>query len=279
MPIKSYRPTTFGRRGASVDAFTDVTKKSPEKSLLTSKKRISGRNSQGKITVRHRGGGAKRMIRMVDFMRDRYDIPAKVAAIEYDPARGGRLALLNYKDGVKSYILAPADVRPGDEVLSSKEKIESKVGNRMPLKHIPIGLMIHDIELYAGSGGKMVRGAGNAAQLMAIEGDMAQLKLPSGEYRMVSKECAATIGTVSNPDHRLIRLGKAGRMRHRGFRPRVRGKVMNPVDHPHGGGEGKHPIGMKHPKTPWGKPALGVKTRKSKKQSSKFIVKRRKGKN
>jgi large subunit ribosomal protein L2 len=276
MPIKSYRPTTFGRRGASVDSFEDVTKKAPEKSLLVHKKRIDGRNSQGKITVRHRGGGAKRMVRVVDFMRDRYDIPAKVAAIEYDPGRGGRLALLTFVDGVKRYILAPANLKVGETVLSSKNKIESKNGNRMPLKHIPIGLVVHDIELYAGSGGKMVRGAGNAAQLMAIEGDMAQLKLPSGEYRMVSKECSATLGTVSNPDHWLVRLGKAGRMRHKGFRPRVRGKVMNPVDHPHGGGEGKNPIGHKNPKTPWGKPALGVKTRKHKKQSSKFIVKRRK---
>ncbi len=276
MPIKSYRPITFGRRGASVDAFDDVTKKAPEKSLLAPKIRISGRNSQGKITVRHRGGGAKRMVRVVDFMRNRYDIPAKVAAIEYDPGRGGRLALLTYVDGVKSYILAPANVKVGEVLLSSQNKIESKTGNRMPLKHVPIGLMVHDIELYKGSGGKMVRGAGNGAQLMAIEGEMAQLKLPSGEYRLVSKECAATIGVVSNPDHWLVRLGKAGRMRHKGFRPRVRGKVMNPVDHPHGGGEGKNSIGHKHPKTPWGKPALGVKTRKRKKQSSKFIVKRRK---
>ncbi len=276
MPIKSYRPTTFGRRGASVDAFEDVTKKAPEKSLLTHKKRIDGRNSQGKITVRHRGGGAKRMIRLVDFMRTRYDIPAKVAAIEYDPGRGGRLALLTYVDGVKSYILAPANLKVGETVMSSQNKIENKNGNRMPLKHVPVGLMVHDVELYKGSGGKMVRGAGNGAQVMALEGDMAQLKLPSGEYRMVSQECAATIGTVSNPDHWLVRLGKAGRMRHKGFRPRVRGKVMNPVDHPHGGGEGKNPIGHKHPKTPWGKPALGVKTRKHKKQSSKFIVKRRK---
>ncbi len=276
MPIKSYRPITFGRRGASVDSFEDVTKKAPEKSLLVHKKRIDGRNSQGKITVRHRGGGAKRMVRVVDFMRNRYDIPAKVAAIEYDPGRGGRLALLTYLDGVKSYILAPANLKVGETVVSSQNKIESKNGNRMPLKHVPIGLMVHDIELYVGSGGKMVRGAGNAAQLMAIEGDMAQIKLPSGEYRMVSKECAATLGTVSNPDHWLVRLGKAGRMRHKGFRPRVRGKVMNPVDHPHGGGEGKNAIGLKHPKTPWGKPALGVKTRKHKKQSSKFIVKRRK---
>ncbi len=276
MPIKSFRPITFGRRGASVDSFEDVTKKTPEKSLLKPKTRISGRNSQGKITVRHRGGGAKRMVRVVDFMRNRYDIPAKVAAIEYDPGRGGRLALLTYVDGVKSYILAPANLKVGETIMSSQSKIENKIGNRMPLKHVPVGLMVHDVELYKGSGGKMVRGAGNGAQVMALEGDMAQLKLPSGEYRMVSQECAATIGIVSNPDHWLVRLGKAGRMRHKGFRPRVRGKVMNPVDHPHGGGEGKNPIGHKHPKTPWGKPALGVKTRKHKKQSSKFIVKRRK---
>ncbi len=276
MPIKSFRPITFGRRGASVDSFEDVTKKAPEKSLLMPKTRISGRNSQGKITVRHRGGGAKRMVRVVDFMRNRYDIPAKVTAIEYDPGRGGRLALLTYLDGVKSYILAPANLKVGETVMSSQNKIENKNGNRMPLKHVPVGLMVHDVELYKGSGGKMVRGAGNGAQVMALEGDMAQLKLPSGEYRMVSQECAATIGIVSNPDHWLVRLGKAGRMRHKGFRPRVRGKVMNPVDHPHGGGEGKNPIGHKHPKTPWGKPALGVKTRKHKKQSSKFIVKRRK---
>jgi large subunit ribosomal protein L2 len=276
MPIKSYNPTTFGRRGASVNAGAELTKKAPEKSLLAPKIRISGRNSQGKITVRHRGGGAKRMIRVVDFMRDKYDIPARVSAIEYDPGRGGRLALLNYRDGEKRYILAPANLKVGEDVLSSKGKIENKIGNRMPLREIPVGLMIHDIELYAGSGGKMVRGAGGGAQLMAIEGDLAQLKLPSGEYRNVSKECAATIGMVSNPDHWLVRLGKAGRMRHKGFRPRVRGKVMNPVDHPHGGGEGKNPIGHTHPKTPWGKPALGVKTRKRKKPSSIFIVKRRK---
>jgi large subunit ribosomal protein L2 len=276
MPIKSYRPITFGRRGASVDAFEDVTKKTPEKSLLVPKTRISGRNSQGKITVRHRGGGAKRMVRVVDFMRDKYDIPATVAAIEYDPGRGGRLALLHYKDGEKRYMLAPQDVRIGDTILSSRSKIESKPGNRMPIRHIPIGLMVHDIEIYAGSGGKMVRGAGNAAQLMAVENDMAQLKLPSGEYRLVPADCSATVGAVSNPDRWLVRLGKAGRMRHKGIRPRVRGKVMNPVDHRHGGGEGKHPIGLKRPVTPWGKPALGVKTRKRKKASDTFIVKRRK---
>lgn len=275
MPIKHYNPTTAGRRLTTVDTFADVTKFTPEKSLLVSKKRISGRNNQGKITVRHRGGGAKRMIRVVDFLRDKYGIPATVAAIEYDPGRGGRLALLHYKDGEKRYMLAPHDVRPGDVVLSSLDKIESKAGNRMPLKHIPVGLMVHAIELSPGTGGKMVRGAGAAAQLMAIEGDTAQLKLPSGEYRLVSKECSATVGQVSNPDKWLVRVGKAGRKRHMGFRPTVRGKVMNPVDHPHGGGEGKNPIGLKHPKTKWGKPALGVKTRKRKKFSNKFIVKRR----
>ncbi len=275
MPIKSYKPTTFGRRGASVDAFEDIDKKTPEKSLLLSKIRISGRNSQGKITVRHRGGGAKRFIRVVDFKRDKYNVPARVAGIEYDPNRNARIALLHYKDGEKRYIVAPLNVKTGDELLSSMDKIEAKNGNRMPLAHIPVGLMVHDVELVPGGGGKMVRGAGSGAQVMAIEGDTAQLKLPSGEYRMVSKKCSATVGMASNPDAWLVRLGKAGRMRHLGFRPRVRGKVMNPVDHPHGGGEGKQPIGLKHPKTPWGKPALGVKTRNPKKQTSRFIVKRR----
>jgi large subunit ribosomal protein L2 len=276
MPIKSYNPTTFGRRGASVDSFEDITKTTPEKSLLVIKKRSGGRNAQGKITVRHRGGGAKRMIRMVDSKRDKYDVTAKVASIEYDPNRGARIALLNYKDGEKRYIVAPHNVKVGYEVVSSQNKIESKAGNRMPLMHIPIGLFIHDVEIFPGKGGQMVRGAGASAQLMAVEGDLAQVRLPSGEIRNVPKECAATVGTVSNPDAWLVRLGKAGRMRHLGIRPRVRGKVMNPVDHPHGGGEGKQPIGLKYPKTPWGKHALGVKTRKAKKASGKFIVKRRK---
>lgn len=275
MPIKHYNPTTSGRRGASVDTFEDITKTTPEKSLLMVKKRTGGRNAQGKITVRHRGGGAKRMIRMVDFKRDKYDVPARVAAIEYDPNRNARIALLQYKDGEKRYIVAAQDMKIDDTIVSSLSKIDASIGNRMPLIHIPVGLAIHDVELFPGAGGKIGRGAGNGVQLMAVEGDMAHLRLPSGEARMVPARCSATIGTVSNPDAWLVRYGKAGRMRHAGIRPRVRGKVMNPVDHPHGGGEGKQPIGLKYPKTPWGKHALGVKTRKPKKSSSKFILKRR----
>ena len=276
MPIKSFKPTTFGRRGASVDSYADITKTTPEKSLLVPKIRISGRNSQGKITVRHRGGGHKRMIRVVDFKRDKYDVPATVAAIEYDPNRNARIALLHYKDGEKRYIVAADKMKVGDVILSSLKKIEAANGNRMPLMYVPIGLTVHDIELAPRGGGKMARAAGNGTQLMAVEGDLATLRLPSGEMRMVSKHCSATIGVASNPDSWLVRLGKAGRMRHLGIRPRVRGKVMNPVDHPHGGGEGKQPIGLKYPKTPWGKHALGVKTRKPKKASWRLIVKRRK---
>lgn len=276
MPIKIYRPVTKGRRISSVDAFTDITKWEPEKSLITPKKRASGRNNQGKITVRHRGGGAARYVRTVDFKQDKYDIPAKVAAIEYDPGRGARIALLNYKDGEKRYIVAPQGLGVGDEIISSRQLVEIKPGNRMPLEKIPVGVQVHNIELTPGSGGMVARGAGLGAAFMALEGEYAQLKLPSGEVRMFHKNCLATVGSVSNPDHRLVRWGKAGRTRHRGRRPEVRGKVMNPVDHPHGGGEGKHPIGLKHPKTKWGKPALGVKTRDRKKTSWKLIVKRRK---
>ena len=279
MPIKLYKPTTPGRRKASVDTRSDVTKKTPEKALVVGKKRTGGRNMQGKITVRHRGGGAKRAYRMVDFKQDKYDIPAKVAAIEYDPNRGARLALLHYRDGEKRYIVSCTEAQVGDIIHSSQKKIEAKSGNRMPLEFIPVGLAIYSIELTPGRGAQMVRGAGATAQLMAIEGDKAQLKLPSGEIRLVSKKCSATIGQASNPDLRRVRLGKAGRKRHLGFRPSVRGKAMNPVDHPHGGGEGKNPIGLKHPKTPWGKPALGVKTRRKKKASTKLILKpRKKGK-
>jgi large subunit ribosomal protein L2 len=276
MPIKIYRPVTKGRRISSVDAFTDITKFEPEKSLVYAKKRASGRNAQGKITVRHRGGGAHRYVRIVDFKQDKYDIPAKVAALEYDPGRGSRIALLFYKDGEKRYIIAPTGLAVGDEVISSRNLVEIKPGNRMPLSQIPVGVAVHNIELTPGTGGMVARGAGLGAQYMALEGDFAQLKLPSGEVRRFSKNCLATVGMVGNPDHRLIRWGKAGRTRHRGFKPEVRGKVMNPVDHPHGGGEGKHPIGLKHPKTLWGKPALGVKTRDKKKSSWKLIVKRRK---
>jgi len=276
MPIKVYKPTSAGRRHSSVDAFADITKNEPEKSLVIAKTRASGRNNQGKITVRHRGGGAARFIRIVDFKRAKYDIPAKVAAIEYDPARGARLALLNYVDGAKAYMVAPKDLKVGDMVVSSKDLVEVKPGNRMPLSVIPVGVEVHSIEMFPGNGGMFARGAGNAAQYMAQEGEFAQLKLPSGEVRMFSKDCMATVGAVGNSDHRLVRWGKAGRTRHRGRRPQVRGKVMNPVDHPHGGGEGRNSIGLKHPKTPWGKPALGVKTRNKKKASWKFIVKRRK---
>jgi large subunit ribosomal protein L2 len=276
MPIKIYRPVTKGRRISSVDAFLDITTNEPEKTLITSKTRISGRNNQGKMTVRHRGGGAKRFIRIVDFKLDKFDIAAKVAALEYDPNRSANIALLHYKDGEKRYVIAPHGMEVGEEIMSSKNLIEIKPGNRMPLSQIPVGVTVHNIELVPGNGGAVARGAGLGVQVMALEGDYAQLKLPSGEVRMFSKDCMATIGTVGNPDHRLIRWGKAGRTRHRGRRPEVRGKVMNPVDHPHGGGEGKHPIGLKYPKTKWGKHALGVKTRNKKKLSSMLIVKRRK---
>ena len=276
MALKIYKPTTPGRRHATVDAFTDVTKTEPEKSLIIIKKRSGGRNAQGKITVRHRGGGARRYIRMVDFIRNRYDSPATVSAIEYDPNRGARLALIEYPDGLRSYIIAPQDLTVGMPVVSSRSAVAIKPGNRMPLEHVPVGVTLHSIELQPGGGGKLARGAGLGAQLLAVEGAYAQLKLPSGEIRLVSKECAGTVGLVGNPDHRLIRLGKAGRTRHLGIRPSVRGKAMNPIDHPHGGGEGKHPIGMPFPKTKWGKHALGVKTRDPKKWSNNLILQRRK---
>lgn len=276
MPITPWKPTTPGRRHGSVDSFSDITKTEPEKSLILFRPQKSGRNNQGKITVRHRGGGARRFIRIVDMRRDKYDVPAKVAAIEYDPGRGARIALLHYADGEKRYMIAPHGIGVGEIILSSKKVVDMKVGNRMPLEVIPVGMLIHAVELQPGAGARLARGAGTAIQLLAVEGDNAQLRLPSGEMRLVPKECAATIGSVSNPDHRLIRVSKAGRKRNMGWRPSVRGKAMNPVDHPHGGGEGKHPIGLVHPKTPWGKPALGVKTRDRKKWSRKMIVKRRK---
>jgi len=275
MAVKRYKPTTNARRQSSVDTFSDVTKFEPEKSLTIFRKSTGGRNNTGKITVRHRGGGARRYTRIVDFVANKFDMPATVAAIEYDPNRGARLALLEYTDGEKHYMIAPQGLSVGDVVLSSKELIESKIGNRMPLKFIPTGIMVHNIELKPGQGGKMVRGAGMGAQLMAIENDMATLRMPSSEIRMVLADSAATVGSVGNSDHNLIRWGKAGRSRLRGIRPTVRGKVMNPVDHPHGGGEGRNPIGMKFAKTPWGKHAHGVKTRDGKKYSNKFIVSRR----
>lgn len=278
MALKLYKPTTPGRRHASVDACLDVTKKKPEKKLIRIKKRTGGRNAHGKITVRHRGGGAKRFIRFIDPRKERFDEPTKVIAIEYDPNRSARLALVEYKDGKKCYIIAPLNIKVGDKIVVSKSKIEVKTGNRMPIKHIPTGISVHDIELLPCRGGKIARGAGTSVQVMAIENGYAQLKMPSKEIRLVSEDCLATVGAVSNPDHRLIRIGKAGRKRHMGIKPTVRGKAMNPVDHPHGGGEGKNPIGLKAPKTPWGKKALGVKTRKKKKWSNKLILKRRSNK-
>ncbi len=273
MPVKRYHPTSAGRRISSVDAFADITKSYPEKSLTIPRKEFAGR-SHGKIAVRHKGGGAKQRIRLVDGVRHRFDIPASVSAIEYDPNRGARLALITYKDGLKSYIIAPTGLKVSDVILSSRGKGEIQNGNRFALEHIPVGLMVHEVEMTPGKGAQLARGAGTGIQLMAVEGPYATLKLPSGEMRMVFKTCMATIGQVSNPDRRLIRWGKAGRNRHRGIRPTVRGKVMNPVDHPHGGGEGRNSIGLKHPKTPTGKPALGVKTRR-KQASDHLILERR----
>lgn len=275
MPIKVYKPTTPGRRKSSVNAFAELTRSKPEKSLTASKKRKAGRNNTGRITVRHRGGGAKRRHRIIDYKRQYFDIPAKVASIEYDPNRSAWIAMIVYKNGKKAYMLAPQDLEVGNMVVSSQNRVDVKPGNRMPLEKMPIGTVIYNIEMTPGQGGTIVRSAGTNAQLMAVEGRYATIKLPSKEVRKVIKQSSATVGSASNPDHRLIRWGKAGRTRHRGFKPTVRGKAMNPVDHPHGGGEGSNPIGMKHPKTPWGKPALGVKTRKAKKSSNKLIVSRR----
>lgn len=274
MGIKKVKANTPGRREATFDDFKDVTTSTPEKRLVMIRRRRGGRNSSGKITVRHRGGGAKRYIRLVDFKRDKYDVAAVVASIEYDPNRGARLALLNYKDGAKRYIIAPADLQVGEEVMSSQKLIEIKTGNSLPLEFIPAGMAVSCVELEPGQGAKIARGAGNVVYVMGVEGKYAQLKMPSGEIRQVKKNCLCTIGRASNPDHRHISLGKAGRSRHLGIRPTVRGTAMNPVDHPHGGGEGKQPIGLRHPKTMWGKPALGVKTRR-KHHSDRLIIKRR----
>ncbi|MFA5953952.1 MAG: 50S ribosomal protein L2 [Patescibacteria group bacterium] len=275
MPVRIYKPTSPGRRNSSVQSFAEITKTNPEKSLLLPKKRQGGRNNQGKITVRHRGGGAKRYIRIVDFLRTRYDIPATVTAIEYDPNRNAFLALVEYSDNTKAYMIAPQGLTVGNTIVSSKNALEVATGNRMPLQLIPPGVVVHSVEFRPGEGGKLARGAGVGVELMAIEGDYAQLKMPSGEVRLVRKECSATIGVVGNADHRNIRWGKAGRSRHRGIRPTVRGKAMNPVDHPHGGGEGNNPIGMKYPKTPTGKPALGVRTRDTHRSSQRLILNRR----
>ena len=277
MGIKTYKPYTPSRRNMTGLDNAEITKKTPEKSLLAPLKKYSGRNNQGKITVRHKGGGNRRKYRLVDFKRYKDDIPAKVIGIEYDPNRTANIALICYEDGVKSYILAPEGLKVGDTVMNGP-KAEIHVGNCLPLSLIPVGATIHNIELYPKHGGQMVRSAGNGAQLMAKEGKYATLRLPSGEMRMVPIECRATIGTVGNGEHNLINYGKAGRIRHMGIRPTVRGSVMNPNDHPHGGGEGKAPVGRPGPSTPWGKPALGLRTRKHKKASNKLIVRRRNAK-
>ena len=276
MPIKRYNPTTPGRRKSSVQSFKDITSTTPLKSLTRKRKQNAGR-SNGKITVRHRGGGAKRKVRVIDFKRQKLDVPGTVATIEYDPNRNARIALVNYADGERQYILAANGMKVGDKIVASSKKGQANIGNRFPLEVIPEGMSVYNIELQPGRGGQMVRGAGTSATFMGVDGKYAQLRMPSGEVRLVPRNAMATIGQVSNPDYRLIRWGKAGRTRHRGFRPTVRGKAMNPVDHPHGGGEGAQSIGMKHPKTPQGKPALGVKTRR-KRQSSKLILSRRKSK-
>lgn len=274
MPLKVYKPTSPGRRGMTGATFEEITKKKPEKSLLKPLKKKAGRNNQGRITVRHRGGGAKRMYRVIDFKRDKLGIYGEVAAIEYDPNRSARLALVNYADGEKRYILAPLGIKVGDTVLAGSDA-EIKIGNALPLKSIPTGTAIHNIELHRGRGGQMVKSAGGVAQLMAKEGSYALLRMPSGELRRVHIECFATIGQVGNVDHQHINLGKAGRKRHIGIRPTVRGSAMSPRDHPHGGGEGRSPIGMPGPKTPWGKPALGYVTR-NRKLTDNMIVRRRK---
>ena len=278
MGIKSYNPYTPSRRNMTGLDFVEITKSVPEKSLLAKKNKTAGRNSQGKITVRHIGGGNRQKYRVIDFKRMKDDIPAKVAAIEYDPNRTANIALLNYADGEKAYIIAPVGLKVGDELMNGANA-EIKVGNCLPLENIPVGTEIHNIELYPGKGAQLVRSAGNSAQLMAKEGKYATLRLPSGEMRLVPIVCRATIGQVGNIEHGLVNIGKAGRKRHMGVRPTVRGSVMNPNDHPHGGGEGRAPIGRSGPSTPWGKPALGLKTRKKNKQSNKYIVRTRDGKN
>ena len=273
MSIKVYNPTTNARRGMSVTDYSELSKVAPEKSLLRPLKKNSGRNNYGRITVRHHGGGNRRKYRVIDFKRSKFDVEATVKTLEYDPNRSAHIALIEYADGVKSYILAPVGLKVGDKVLAGPNA-DIKPGNALPLTNIPVGTFIHNVELYPGKGGQLARAAGNAAQLMAKEGVYALLRLPSGELRNVPVNCMATVGQVGNTDHENVKIGKAGRTRHLGIRPTVRGSVMNPNDHPHGGGEGKSPIGRPGPVTPWGKPALGYKTRKKKKQSDKLIVKR-----
>ena len=273
MPIRKYKPTSPGRRGMSGDTFEDITKDRPERGLISELRKSGGRNARGKITVRHRGGGSRRQYRQVDFKRDKHDIPAKVVAIEYDPNRSARLALLTYADGEKRYIIAPLGLRVGDSVLSGPNA-EVRLGNCLPLAKMPLGTLVHNVELREGQGAQMARSAGSSVQLLAKEGDYATLRLPSGEMRKVRQNCFAVVGQVSNIDHSNIKLGKAGRKRHLGIRPTVRGSAMSPRDHPHGGGEGRQPIGKPGPRSPWGKPTLGKRTRNNK-RSDQFIVRRR----
>ena len=275
MGIKHFRAYTPSRRNMTVSSFDEITKKAPEKSLLAKKKKNAGRNSYGRITVRHQGGGNRQKYRIIDFKRKKDDMVAEVIGIEYDPNRSANIALIKYEDGEKAYILAPLGLKDGDKVVSGKN-VDIKPGNCMPIENIPVGTLIHNIELNPGQGAKMVRVAGQSAQLMAKEGKYAHVRLPSGEMRLVLARCRATVGVIGNSEHENVNIGKAGRKRHMGVRPTVRGSVMNPVDHPHGGGEGKAPVGHSGPLTPWGKPALGYKTRNKKKLSNKFIVKRRK---
>ena len=277
MSVNKYKPTTPSRRHMSVPSFEEITKRSPEKSLIVIKKKHAGRNSYGRITVRHQGGGNKVKYRIIDFKRNTLDVPANVIAIEYDPNRTAYIALLQYEDGKKAYVIAPDGLKVGDVIYSGAEA-DIKTGNTLPIANIPVGTMIHNIELYPGKGGQLVRSAGAVAQLMAKENGQAQIRLPSGEVRIVRLDCKATIGTVGNIEHDTTKIGKAGKTRHLGIRPTVRGSVMNPCDHPHGGGEGKSPIGHPGPVTPWGKPAMGYKTRNRKARTDKFIIKRRNGK-
>ncbi|OJU12567.1 MAG: 50S ribosomal protein L2 [Clostridiales bacterium 43-6] len=274
MPVKHYKPTTPGRRGMTVIDYSSLSKVEPEKSLLESLKKNSGRNSYGRITVRHRGGGNRKKYRIIDFKRNKFDVVAEVKTIEYDPNRSAHIALIQYEDGVKSYIIAPVGLKVGHKIMNGP-KADIMPGNALPLLNIPVGTFIHNVELYPGKGGQLARSAGNMAQLMAKENNMALLRLPSGELRNVPVICMASIGQVGNVDYENVNIGKAGRTRHMGMRPTVRGSVMNPNDHPHGGGEGKSPIGRSGPVTPWGKPALGYKTRKKHNRSDKYIVKRR----
>ena len=275
MGMKHFKPYTPSRRNMTVSDFAEITKKTPEKSLLAKKKEKAGRNSYGRITVRHQGGGNRQKYRIIDFKRKKDNMEATVIGIEYDPNRSANIALIQYEDGEKAYILAPQGLTDGDKVISG-DAVDIRTGNCMPISSIPVGTLIHNIELNPGQGGKLVRTAGQSAQLMAKEGKYAHVRLPSGEMRLILSRCRATIGVIGNSDHENVKIGKAGRKRHMGWRPEVRGSVMNPVDHPHGGGEGRAPVGHAGPLTPWGKPALGYKTRNKKKQSNKFIVKRRK---